>query len=360
MAGGWLVTGGILIVGLLVFGALLPRPNAEYAVSQLPFTIGSPGQQPSRHGQGQDAVQTREADRHEPTTDENGTPQSLTRDETSQATSEQAKRQRKSQSDDANRRQGQNEAPTGNSSEKPGDSRDKRTSSTDSTRRPHQSMENVPAKAKTSDKPAADANRPSVRPPVELVQDMAQDLMPLVKKIFYCALIVGGVYWLWRSRTQLLVALRDLLQSWYTLWQRLFGRTREGGPGGEAATSQPAQAQPPSFASFADPFATGMAQRWSPEELVKYSFNALEAWARQRGWTRQSEQTPHEFVERVGAEIPSLWRDVRVLADLYCRVAYAHGRLPPNSREVLKRLWEQLGAEAAASGRKVPQGDHPF
>src|SRR5262249_27704035 len=41
MAGTWLVTGAVLIAGLLVFTALLPRPNAEYAISQLPFAATS-------------------------------------------------------------------------------------------------------------------------------------------------------------------------------------------------------------------------------------------------------------------------------------------------------------------------------
>ena len=36
MAGTWLATGAVLIVGLLVLAMLLPRPNAEYAISQLP------------------------------------------------------------------------------------------------------------------------------------------------------------------------------------------------------------------------------------------------------------------------------------------------------------------------------------
>ncbi len=41
MAGTWLATGAVLIVALLVLTMLLPRPNSEYAISQLPVSMGS-------------------------------------------------------------------------------------------------------------------------------------------------------------------------------------------------------------------------------------------------------------------------------------------------------------------------------
>ncbi len=42
MAGMWLGIGAIMIVVLLLFCVVLPRPGAEVKVSQLPFTFGSP------------------------------------------------------------------------------------------------------------------------------------------------------------------------------------------------------------------------------------------------------------------------------------------------------------------------------
>jgi hypothetical protein len=48
MANLWLGTGATVIGILLVVAALLPRPSAEYAISQLPFTVGSPEQQRSK------------------------------------------------------------------------------------------------------------------------------------------------------------------------------------------------------------------------------------------------------------------------------------------------------------------------
>src|SRR5690606_33743645 len=47
LAGWWLSTGGAIIAVRLVAAAVLPRPSAEYAISQLPFTVGSPEQEAS-------------------------------------------------------------------------------------------------------------------------------------------------------------------------------------------------------------------------------------------------------------------------------------------------------------------------
>ena len=41
MAGNWLAIGAVMVVGLLLFSALLPRPSPEYAISALPSITGS-------------------------------------------------------------------------------------------------------------------------------------------------------------------------------------------------------------------------------------------------------------------------------------------------------------------------------
>jgi hypothetical protein len=99
------------------------------------------------------------------------------------------------------------------------------------------------------------------------------------------------------------------------------------------------------FAEFPDPFATGAAGRHRPNDLVKYSFEAFEAWARERGCPRSPDQTPHELARNVGVHAASLARDARRLADLYCLVAYTPLSLPPESVEQLREFWQQLRHE---------------
>jgi hypothetical protein len=44
MTGRWLGIGWVLIAGVMLAALFLPRPNAEYAISELPFRVGSPDQ----------------------------------------------------------------------------------------------------------------------------------------------------------------------------------------------------------------------------------------------------------------------------------------------------------------------------
>jgi hypothetical protein len=157
------------------------------------------------------------------------------------------------------------------------------------------------------------------------------------------AILVGVIgYWLWRSRAEVWQAIRDFLDGLRQFWQRLFGA---GSAAGEATASEeggPKGPRPRAFSDFTDPFAAGTAESCSPDELVRYTFDALEAWARDHGWPRGPEQTPHEFAYDLGSRVEELREDVRRLADLYCRVAYASDM--PRRKKVapLKRLWQEM------------------
>jgi hypothetical protein len=150
-------------------------------------------------------------------------------------------------------------------------------------------------------------------------------------------------------RADLGATLGGFLRGWRAFWQNLFGRGRKEADETAAAEDGPKQPVLRPLAAFADPFATGVADRYSPDELVQYSFEALEAWAREHGCVREPDQTPHEFARNVGAREESLAREARLLADLYCQVAYAPGTVPAASVERLRPLWEQLRLSATAA-----------
>jgi hypothetical protein len=132
---------------------------------------------------------------------------------------------------------------------------------------------------------------------------------------------------------------RRLLDALRALWAGLRG----GGKGGaeQSAAAEPAPPPRP-FASFRDPFRTGAGAGLSAEELVRYSFEALEAWAAERHLARQVGETPLEFAERLGEEFPVLEADVRRLADLVAGLAYAPDGLDGDYRESLRRFWRVL------------------
>jgi hypothetical protein len=130
--------------------------------------------------------------------------------------------------------------------------------------------------------------------------------------------------------------LLDSLRAW---WEGLFGGGRSVAAEAEASVRPPVSRP---FASFHNPFRDGRADRLSRDQLVRYSFDALQAWAAERGLERHPEETPREFTERLGEEIPALADDARGLAGLYALVAYTRRRLPADNPEPLRRLWHSL------------------
>jgi hypothetical protein len=86
----------------------------------------------------------------------------------------------------------------------------------------------------------------------------------------------------------------------------------------------------------------------SPAQLAIYTFQALEAWAREQICERPPDQTPLEFAEELGRRIPALAKDVSQTADLYARVAYARKSPSRESLEVLERMWRRMQVAARA------------
>src|SRR5262249_11962678 len=102
---------------------------------------------------------------------------------------------------------------------------------------------------------------------------------------------------------------------------------------------------PRPFSAYSNPFAGGAGGR-SPEELVRYTFAAFEAWAYERDLGRRPDETPLEFAARVGDEVPALEEAAGDLANLFARAAYAHGPLPAGAGATLEAFWERLEAVA--------------
>lgn len=383
MTGTWLATGAALIVGLLLFSALLPRPNAEYAVSQLP-KIGSTRRDSSQFSVGKEGTKDDQAksapgkrsrpdgeQEQDPNAKANGTerdpknPQDgganegersqkgdskNSSDSPSQAGASQGEKSSGSKSEEnASNKAGSEKNDSKNSDSQRSDSQvDSHEKNPDSPKgsdaKSEQNSEGQSQgdseKSKTEQgeqsdatgqTPEATAPQPNLEPPD--VTSFAGPLVDLLKWVFYGVMIAAAAWWAWRNREFLLAWLQSLL----TFWRDLFGTRQRKRPvaaaGGEFHKS---------FAEYTDPFATGAAGRYPPEELVRYSFEALEAWARDQGWPRDSDQTAYEFARAVGSQAPQLASPARTLAELYSRAAYAPGTLPAGSVESLRAIWQAM------------------
>jgi len=185
------------------------------------------------------------------------------------------------------------------------------------------------------------------RSPNAPLRDVIGRIAPALKWIVFAILGLAVLVFVLRSGLQFLANFtewaRRLLDALRNFWANLFGggrRTTEEEEQGECEEQQLHQ-QP--FSSFANPFVGGGMEMAIPE-LVRYTFAAAQAWARERDLGRQPGETPLEFAHRVGAEVPALEADLHRLAVLYARAVYARGGLPSDSIDVLRQFWQRLEA----------------
>lgn len=391
MANFWLGTGAVIIVLLLALTALLPRPSAEYAISELPFKLGSPDQEGSRHAPvARDGAHNQEekgpapqkasdnpsnqpesgdssppaGQSSESTPEQNGSlssqdaqqqgdskDQSGSSDAKGQGTSDQGKPTSKqgesseaSKSDDASDRREQSQPPSS-----PNEGKSKSDSSADAAQKePGKELSPSTQAAKApSEKPPDDSEQPSsdsqignaVRMLETGAETAASGLIEMLKWVLYAAVILTACYFLWRFRAEVVAGIRVFLQGLRDFVSGLWG--------GRIQRDVPAEAlhieiPPAPFSSFADPFATGIAGRYSLAELVRYSFEAFEAWSREHDCPRLPDRTPHELVRDVMRRHAFIKSESAQLAELYARAAYARGELPDTTREQLQSLWHKM------------------
>jgi hypothetical protein len=190
------------------------------------------------------------------------------------------------------------------------------------------------AKQKQGENPSQQAQQQdsSFRPP-SIPETPLGFLGVLFQWAFYLAFALGVCYFVWRYWEDVWRAIRDF-------WAGLWGRK----PTNAATAEEPLEIKvpPAPFSTYADPFTTGVAGRYSLEELVRYSFEAFEAWSREHGCERQADQTPHELARDVSQFNAPMAADARNLAELYSRAAFARGELPDNTRDQLQRAWQSM------------------
>ncbi len=167
-----------------------------------------------------------------------------------------------------------------------------------------------------------------------------------VKWIIYGLLTLTLLYLLWRYRKiikQTLVALWQAICKFFRdLWEAL-----KRPPRPEALT--PKKEGPPKrrFAEYSNPFNTGQANAMSTEDLVAYTFEALQCWAGEHKHPRAHGETPYEFANRLAVKEPMLSEDARQVAWFYTRLAYAQQAPPESVIQNARQLWEFMSITEA-------------
>jgi hypothetical protein len=355
----WLSVGGTMVVILLILGAVLPRPFGEYQL--VDFTrFGAPERKASEYALNRDSkakgegsassdASQRDQDAKSTTSGQSGKQgQSKSSSSSSREKSQGQKSSNSNQRSDGEQHRKDSDR-SKDDSRKDEEKKDKEDESKDQS---NKSQREGPAKQQSgqgrTSKSASDRNaqEQSNRPMPNFLSKLGW-LATVLKWVVFgaFALVVGfylvrsGLHWL-ANFTNWAKNLLESLRSW---WESLFGGRKKQPvlADGDADPEERILAPRP-FALFPDPFLDGTAERTSPNQLVRYSFEALQSWAWERKLGREPADTPREFVERLVAELPALDREARGLAALYARVAYARSNLGPGALDPLRQFWQRL------------------
>ncbi len=300
MAGAWFTLGATLVAVVLAGALVLPRPQGEDTLVRVWSGLRDLPQHASRHsvvpGNAAEGQGTPGSDSSPNDTGKNRDEgdQASARSEGGDRDSEPAERQ------DHDRRGGGR-----GSQDAPGARQDARTSARTETPRPLRLSPTMPTA-------------------------FAMAWLRWIPYAIAAALVVG-------------ILIRFGRQGLAFLGRARSRKTREPAPTPRATL--------PAFMSFRNPFQSGRAGEMTPAELTAYTYSALEAWARDRGWGRRLEQTPAEFGDAVADRAPDWEDDVRKTVRLYVRLAYAGVAPGRDALPHLERLWTALSSQGQGVGR---------
>jgi hypothetical protein len=371
LAGVWLGLGGAMIVLFLVVAALLPRPYSETPIADItrakskereasrdavvPHSTGggnsnSGGQTDAKGGgandsrtPGQKEGQGNNSGR-ETKNGEGG--ESKDGQSSSEPQNDQGRPQAGQRTDDRNsaeQRGSQGSQP--NRANQPGDPDPSSKQSDDNSRRGN------PEQAQQQGKEEAERLRPEQSSSTPAVGGFLSSLLSLIKWLVFillallilALLVRGGLKYL----ANFMLLPRQLLAAFSAWWERFWRkRSKTEAPLGAAAAKMRVHRP---FKSFSNPFGDGSSEGRSTEELIGYSFAALEAWANDCNHGRRADETPLEFAARLSHTFEVVRADAPQLAILVVRVAYANGKLPDDARDILERFWNRLTAPLAVA-----------
>ena len=368
----WLAMASGVVLALLTVAALLPRPQAEYSVLEAagitsPKQKASPisvmGDSPGK-GEGQPGSQgPKGGEQPGSPSGQGGKPvqgqPNSTDPKANPGNSGSKDGQGGKNGNNGGNQQGNQTNSQGQPNSKPGQGQDQSSGpkSTGQQGKPNQSGSSStdPKKAENQgqagSKPPENGNnsgqaqQPSSSNPLNSLMNLMAAFGPVLKWIVFAVLALVVLFVIGRALLKFLANFstwaRDLLAWWRSLFAG-WGRAADDGEEDGERTDPAARPRP--FDDFANPFADGRAGQWSADKLVRYSFAALEAWAFERDVARRPDETPLEFADRLGEEVPALENDVRRLAGLYARSLYARGSLPAQSRGDRAEILDSAGS----------------
>jgi hypothetical protein len=173
-------------------------------------------------------------------------------------------------------------------------------------------------------------NQPPSAPPPQS-WSMQWNLGPLLQWLVVLVLLIVAVIFGIKYRKAIVDFFRNLL-----------GRTAaDASTDVNQSKVETAELFPP-FLSFQNPFAN---RAMSTEQIVRQMFRALQSWGYERRVIRSVEETPDEYVRRLGRRYPEQMQNLVSLGSLYGRLAYARGKVASQELAPLQELWQWLASQ---------------
>ncbi|MCU0711171.1 MAG: DUF4129 domain-containing protein [Pirellula sp.] len=151
----------------------------------------------------------------------------------------------------------------------------------------------------------------------------------LLQWIAMLAIIAVACFYVFLHRKEIMAFIQHLLG---------YGRAKAA-PEGSAMAPTAQVVVRDEFRTLVDPF---LLRGLTREQIVTQLFHALEAWGHDKRIERGEEETPDEYVRRMGKRFPDQLDNLRLLGFLYSRIAYARGRVNEQELKPLRALWEWL------------------
>jgi hypothetical protein len=365
IAGLWVGMGAVLILVILLLCALLPRPEADYSVTAMIDRMSSEVGKASRFAFFNDDAGKDDGRRIGDAQEETGESKNEEQDDTGDSTKKGSKKARGGNSKGKGNKSGQG-SKTGKQGEK-GSKKGKQGSSGKDNSQQQGKGNKASSNGKEKGKKSKQQNKNDQKDQrqnkagMQEKQDNSQQqtssasqpdsvnpagkLETIFKWIMYALLAAVVLYYVIRHWSHLVETLKIFWQELVSFWNDLFGKKTKNEKKRSAENSESETLVPRRpFAAFNNPFASGAAQQMQPEELVRYTFEALEAWAFEQHLERKQDQTPLEFARVVGEKISMMSKEVRQVARLYVQVAYADFSPTVGSLRPLEILWRRLGS----------------
>jgi hypothetical protein len=153
------------------------------------------------------------------------------------------------------------------------------------------------------------------------------------------ALIAG--WWLVRCRYLLWEILRSCAAAIRDFFRELLDLIPARKPIKPEGPQAPTKKRRP-LAEFKNPFYAGKEYSRPPEEIILYTYDALQSWTREHGIETRPEHTAREFCEQTSQQLPELTTALRQLSYLYAHVAYGEHLPPDCTLEPLAEIWRRI------------------